>query len=340
MILADKQFLKGKRVSVQVLLAFGWLLIISLTACADNSPAVTITSTASSSITPALNNTTTPPNNNSVTSVTNSPQIQYANKPDLDYPGAVRLKYNEKDYCPRCSNLQLANTAVGAFATSEDISKVTDFYRQKLKASGYDVSIQNMTDCTSDACNAPETISTDINNGFQIRIQVWPPKAWQSTQDESLITLHNQLKADQTLITYEVSSNVVAPTIPSKIASIDQDLRYPDATKLSTGGSPVPPNMLTTALATNDDFQKVAAYYKQNLTNLGYKISEAQPPSRCNSPACKEVMAFVITKSAEQAHLTIWSSKAWQENNISVSDTGSKPGSNQTLITYQITTIP
>ncbi len=127
--------------------------------------------------------------------------------------------------------------------------------------------------------------------------------------------------------------------LPTSVAAIDLDLRYPGSTNLDTGDALVMPGSTRAALGINDDFQKVLAYYKQKFATRGYSVTDTSV-KYCDGSSCDGVAAFSLTKDAEQASLTIYSSRAWRERDVSFNNSGQKPAINQTLALYNIRPLP
>ncbi len=283
---------------------------------------------------------TVPPSPSS-TSPRDTP-ANFAANLDLSYPGATQLKYNP--YIPPSRG----NFVNGALATIDDSRKIIDYYKQKLIAAGYTVTV-TVPSCPAGAnlCQASTLVaatSPDVNVNLAIynssvssvRPIITVTPAARDVGPENLIP---QLTPGQSLVVYNVFSYITVTVIAPKdlvtvlpannpaitFAKFDvnifhNDLAYPGATKIDYSSviAPSPDSESPIILTTPDDYQKVIDYYRTKFKAAGYNLTEnlMRRGPYCDDNNCKEILNFSLRKSDLEAYLTIWSAKSWDESGM------------------------
>ena len=133
---------------------------------------------------------------------------------DLSYPGADSLELDREYLLAGGATDEVKKAALGAYGVPDDYTKIQQYYRQKLIAAGYNVTITNQTIGTvcGLGCDAAVVEATTID-GSLIKVVVFNPKGidqlrkGEGNLGQTMLKLSAQLKSGQTLIIYQATVN-------------------------------------------------------------------------------------------------------------------------------------
>ena len=271
-----------------------------------------------------------PPTNTPIATPTiGSIHVQGYTLPDLTYPNGARLKYDGE--IKTDTGMYPPNSLVGAFVTRDDYSKAADYYLRILSAKGYmplpkesnfGVECQPTTPCNVRFVNM-------IKGNVVIRITVYGAEFVIEKQGQAPALLVSQLKADQTLITYNTKLGVApvpTPTVttpaPATIANTTNRARVEAAFKTDLQrlgiAHPLVPTADLTGYVVNPDTHVSGVNYTIGTKGIALMMrlrGSSDPNAQQGSPIFRGVPAFYQNNPMEGHQSLQWNEPGYDQTN-------------------------